>query len=172
MERVSGKVELGLRMGEIRKPRLPEIPQVKALVDASAEAGEMLSRTLAELCESVRDFYVYADEQGVGGCCALHVELMDLAEIRSLVVQDGRRGRRIGGQLIRACLNEADGLGIARVYVLTRVPEFFEKQGFRRIDKHELPHKVFRDCVRCPLFPDCDEVAMAVDLRDRSLNGS
>ena len=151
--------------GVIRKPTLAEVQGIKRLIDDTVvQDGAMLSRTLIELCENIRDFQVYVDEDGVGGCCALHVEMADLAEIRSLAVRRELRARGLGVRLLRACLNEAAELGLPRVYALTRAPEFFGKQGFREVEMHELPHKVFRDCVRCALFPECDEVAMVLDL--------
>jgi pyrroline-5-carboxylate reductase len=147
-------------MKVIRKPRLTEVIEIKRLLDKEAETGSLLRRPIMELYENVRDFYVYADENGLGGCCALHIDTEDLAEIRSLMVRSDLRGTGVGRNLLEACLQEAQGLNIGRVYALTRVPVFFASQGFTEIDMHQLPHKVFQDCVRCPLFPDCDEVAM------------
>ena len=149
----------------VRKPKLTEVPGIKKLLDEAAKDGDVLPRPIMELYETVRDFYTYVDERGVGGCCALHIDMADLAEIRSLVVRPDLRRQRIGSRLLEACMDEARGLDIARVYALTRAPEFFTKSGFYPIDKQELPHKVFQDCVRCPLFPDCDEVAVMRDLR-------
>jgi len=148
----------------IRSPRVSDVSGIKTLLDKASKNGDLLPRSAMELFESVRDFVVYVDEEGVGGCCALHVEGPDLAEIRSLAVRENLRGRGLGSQLVNACLESARGLGIPRVYALTRSPVFFKKQGFVEIDKQELPHKVFRDCVRCHLFPDCDEVAFIRDL--------
>ena len=150
--------------GTIRKPRVTEVPELKRLVDTGVEAGALLPRTAAELCESLRDFHVYVADGRIEGCCALHVDMADLAEIRTLLVAEHLRGTHIGVGLLEACIGEAHELGLPRLYALTRVPGFFQKHGFREIDKHELPHKVFRDCVRCPLFPDCDEVALIHDL--------
>ncbi len=157
--------ERGTLRGGIRKPVLAEVAAIQDLVNGSAEDGALLSRTLVELAESVRDFCVYVDEDGVGGCCALHVELLDLAEIRSVVVRKELRSLGVGARLVEACIEEGRALGLPRLYALTRVPGFFVKLGFEEIDMHELPHKVFKDCVRCPLFPDCDEVAMVLDLK-------
>ncbi|MBN2308770.1 MAG: N-acetyltransferase [Candidatus Hydrogenedentes bacterium] len=148
----------------IRKPRVRDVPGIKELIDGAAGRGALLQRTALELYETVRDFYIYEDADGVAGCCALHVDMGDLAEIRSLVVRTDLRGRHIGRDLVQACLDEAGALGIVRIYALTRVAGFFAKMGFHEIDKHELPSKVFRDCVRCPHFPDCDEVAVVRDL--------
>jgi amino-acid N-acetyltransferase len=145
----------------IRKTRLSDMANVKVLIDAAVnENNAVLPRTLIELCESVRDFHVYVENEEVLACCALHVDMQNLAEVRSLVVRADRRGLGTGTALVRACLAEAATLQVEQVYALTRSPEFFEREGFHLIDKHELPSKVFRDCVRCPKFPDCDEVAV------------
>lgn len=146
--------------GVIRKARLSDMVGVKSLIDSAVSDNAVLPRTLIELCESVRDFHIYLEHEQLLGCCALHVDMQNLAEVRSLVVQADRRGCGIGSVLVRACLEEAAALGVERVYALTRSPKFFEREGFLLIDKHELPSKVFRDCVRCPKFPDCDEVAV------------
>ena len=150
----------------IRKPRVTDMPGVKLLIDKAAAAGKVLPRTVTELFESVRDLHVCIDDQGVGGCCALHIDLADLAEVRSLVVREDLRGKGLGRDLVLACLDEARDLGVARVYALTRVPVFFRGLGFKDLDKHDLPSKVFRDCVRCPEFPDCDEVAVMYNIEE------
>ena len=147
-------------MKTVRKPRLTEIKGIKKLLDEAAKGGLVLPRPVMELYETARDFVVYVDETGVAGCCALHIDMEDLAEIRSLVVRPDLRGQGVGADLLEACMKEARDLDIARVFALTRAAGFFVKNGFAEMDKHDLPHKVFQDCVRCPLFPDCDEVAV------------
>jgi amino-acid N-acetyltransferase len=87
----------------------------------------------------------------------------DLAEVRSLAVRDDRMGRGVGTELVEACISEAIVLGITRVFALTYKPVFFEKLGFQRVDKSELPHKIWSDCLKCSKFPDCDEVALVAD---------
>jgi amino-acid N-acetyltransferase len=147
-------------MGEVRKPKLTEVGQIQALLDAAAEAGQVLPRALTELYTNVRDFFVYVDERGLGGCGALHIDLVDLAEVRSLVVRPDLRGEGVGSRLVEALVAEARSLDIARIYAFTREPAFFARIGFREIHKDELPYKVFKDCTRCHLFPGCDEVAV------------
>jgi amino-acid N-acetyltransferase len=147
-----------------RQPLIIEAPLIKELIDDAVKAGLVLPRSLGELCECLRDFQIIVDEHGVAGCAALHIDTESLAEIRSLVVRKDLRGRNIGSLLVEACIREAKRLGISRVYALTRVPEFFTKRGFFQVDKHELPSKVFKDCVRCHLFPGCDELAMVHDI--------
>lgn len=152
-------------MNEVRKPTIDDVPAIKALIDIEVARQRVLPRTVQELVEAVRDFFVFVDDQGVGGCAALHIDTPDLAEIRSLVVRDDLRGQRVGEKLVLACWGEAQALGLARVYALTRVPIFFEKLQFRQVDKSELPQKVYKDCLRCHLYPKCDEIAMVRDLR-------
>lgn len=146
----------------VRKPRLTEVVALKELLDSAD--GAVLPRALPELYENVRDFYVYADARGIGGCVALHIDMVDLAEVRSLVVREDLRGKGVGRLLVNAVLEEARGLDIARVYALTRQPDFFARNGFYEVDRSELPWKVFKDCMRCRLYSECDEVAMIRDL--------
>ena len=153
-----------VQVDQIRKPVVTDVPEIKRLIDSAVTQGALLPRTTAELFESIRDFHIYVDEAGVGGCCALHVDMADLAEVRSLVVRPDLQGRGLGQQLVMACLDEARRLNLSRVYALTRADGFFRRLGFDAIDKHDLPNKVFRDCVRCPMFPDCDEIAVMLVL--------
>jgi amino-acid N-acetyltransferase len=91
---------------------------------------------------------------------ALHVTWVDLAEIRSLAVDEQEQNQSIGSLLVHACLEEAKELGIPRIFCLVRKPAFFERHGFQLIDKTALPQKVWAECYRCPKFPNCDEVAL------------
>lgn len=151
----------------IRKPAATDVQAITALIDEASGNGMLLPRPVTEVVEFLRDFHVYIDNDKVAGCCALHLDTAKLAEIRSLVVAPGLRGKGAGKALVEACLAEARRLGIPRVYALTRSASFFERRGFYEIDKHDLPQKVFKDCVRCPKFPDCDEVAMIYDIANR-----
>jgi amino-acid N-acetyltransferase len=154
--------------GVVRKPKLTEVVMLKAVLDAAVAEGKVLPRELPELYENVRDFYVYVDGGGLGGLVALHIDMIDLAEVRSLVVRESLRGRGVGKMLLEAVLDEARRLEIERVYAFTREPVFFTKNGFTQVDKSELPYKVFKDCSRCRLFPGCDEIAMIRDLRGQA----
>jgi amino-acid N-acetyltransferase len=155
-------------MGSVQQPRLTDVVAIKALLDEAADAGSVLPRDLADLYTNVRDLLVYKDDQGVGGVVALHIDMIDLAEVRSLVVRDDLRGTGVGGKLVEAVVNEARTLDISRVYALTRVPGFFLKLGFHEVDHMVLPYKVFKDCLKCRLFPGCDEVALIKNLNNRS----
>ncbi len=144
----------------MRKARVGDVRTIQGLIEASASRGEMLPRSLSEIYDQLRDFYIYEEERSLVGTCALHICWEDLAEIRSLAVLEQERRRGIGSKLVRACLREARRLDIRRVFVLTYKPSFFQKFGFEVVDKATLPHKIWSDCLKCVKFPDCDEIAM------------
>lgn len=149
----------------IRNATMADVPEIHRLITYHAEFNRMLFRAHADLYEHLRDFFVCTgDDGGVVGCAALELVWRDLAEIKSLAVDEAQRGRGIGRQLVEAALAEGRRLGLARVFALTREERFFEKLGFIKVDKQTLPHKVWTDCVRCPLQENCDEIAMVMDL--------
>lgn len=152
----------------IRKAQLHDVREIHALVNGFAERGEMLALSLSELYDNVRDFAVAmvhdAGSERIVGCCALRVVWEDLAEIRSLAVAEDSQRRGLGRALVNMCLEEARALGVPRIFALTYLPEFFSPMGFKQVDRDEMPHKVWVDCLRCPKFPECDEVPVAVDL--------
>ena len=147
----------------IRKAKIADIKQIYDLIMEFANKEEMLPRSLSELYDNTRDFFVFEESGKVFGCCALHVMWEDLGEIRSLAVKTEKQGKGVGGRLVEACIEEMSNIGLNKVFALTYKPEFFEKKGFLRIDKAELPHKVWADCVKCPKFPDCGEVPVMYD---------
>lgn len=149
----------------IRPARMVDVEGMKDLIDRAVARGEMLPRTTAELYSGIRDFAVAANGDQVVGCVSLHVFTKDLAEIRSLVVDEACQGTGIGKKLVAHALKEARGLGSEKVFALTYVPGFFRKCGFRRLeDKSVLPHKVWTECIKCPHFPDCNEDAVIMEL--------
>lgn len=144
----------------LRKARIKDIPAVHGLINDCAAKGEMLPRSLAELYDNMRDYFVYEEHGSVLGTCALHICWEDLAEIRSLCVVPSARRRGIARKLVDACLEEARQFKVERVFLLTYQEGFFSKFGFRVVDKAELPQKIWTDCVKCAKFPKCDEIAM------------
>jgi amino-acid N-acetyltransferase len=135
------------------------------LVNTFARKGEMLPRTMAEVYENLRDFYVVRGEDGTPVACGgLHILWQDLAEIKSLAVREDLQGQRLGQKIVEACLAEAREIGLATVFALTYRPAFFERQGFRQADVMTLPRKVWGECYRCPKFPGCNEIAMVIDV--------
>ena len=121
----------------------------------------MIRRSLGELYESIREFLVATDADGqVVGCAALHVFWEDLAELKCLAVSAHVQGHGVGRTLVEACWDAARELELKSVFTLTYVDAFFEKCGYRQIPKADLPHKIWNECVRCPLFPNCNEIAL------------
>jgi amino-acid N-acetyltransferase len=149
----------------IRKAKITDVKDIQKLIELSAKKGEMLSRSLSELYDNLRDYYVYEEDKEnlLIGTCAMHICWEDLAEIRSLVVREEYERRGIGTKLVEACLSEAISLGMYRIFALTYRPDFFGKFGFKVVDKSVLPHKIWADCVRCVKFPGCDEIAVLLE---------
>jgi len=145
---------------------MADVPAIHGLITYHAELGRMLFRSHADLYEHLRDFFVFEREGRVLGCCAVELVWRDLAEIKSLAVDENRRGQGIGKALVRAAEAEGRRLGLARLFALTRERGFFERLGFRVVPKETLPHKVWTDCVRCPVQAQCDEIAMVIDLEE------
>lgn len=148
----------------LRKAQIKDVKEIQKLLTHFASKGDMLSRSLSELYEALRDFYVYEADGRILGASALHIVWEDLAEIRSVAVTEDAGRKGVGSQVVQACIDEARALGLKRLFCLTYKPNFFGKFGFEIVDKSQLPHKVWGDCIKCPKFPDCDEIAMAMDL--------
>lgn len=133
---------------------------MQEMINGFAAKEEMLPRSLSEIYENIRDYFVVRDGERVVGCGALHVCWEDMAEIRSVAVDGKAQSTGVGAALVKACIAEAGELGIASIFCLTYKPDFFTRFAFRAVDKMELPRKVWTECYHCPKFPNCDEVAM------------
>jgi amino-acid N-acetyltransferase len=144
----------------LRKAAVQDIKQIQVLINSFAKKNQMLARSLNELYEGIRDFWVYEKNRKILGCCALHISWEDLAEIKSLAVRSDKQSKGIGKKLVSACLAEAKDLGAERVFVLTYQPSFFVKFGFKKIKHDDLPHKVWAECINCPKFPNCQEISL------------
>ncbi len=151
---------------QIRKARIEDVVVIQKLLAGFAQKGKLLARSLSELYTNLRDIFVAQDEADgrVMGCCSLHIVWEDLAEIRSLAVAESHQGRGVGRSLVQACVSEAVELGLKRLFTLTYETGFFERIGFRVVDKNIFPQKIWADCLHCPKFPECDEVALVMDL--------
>lgn len=147
------------QFGRIRPARMGDVRAIHGLLQQFADKGLLLGRSISSLYDQLRDFIVF-DDDGIRGVCALHICWDNLAEIRSLAVAGNMQGRGIGRMLVSSCLDEAMSLEIGKVFVLTYQADFFRKNEFTDIEKSELPHKIWSDCLQCPKFPDCDEEAL------------
>jgi amino-acid N-acetyltransferase len=150
----------------IRKAIMRDVKPIQRLLEFYAAKGLLLPRSLSELYGYLRDYYVYIPDDGMEPCgtCALHLCWEDLAEIKSLAVDESFTRQKIGTQLVEACVSEAITLGLYKVFALTYRVEFFERLGFKVVDKSLLPHKIWSDCLKCVKFPACDEVAVLLEV--------
>ena len=149
---------------KVEKANISEVPSIHKLVNSFAGRGEMLARPLSEIYENIRDFVVVRKGKRIIGCAALHVLWSDLAEIKSVAVDEKMQKQGIGNELVNACLRDAKELGIDTVFCLTYKPKFFEKLGLKEVEKMTLPQKIWTECYRCSKFPNCDETAMTIQI--------
>jgi amino-acid N-acetyltransferase len=148
---------------------MSDIPAILALINGYAANGIMLPRTEFELSEFIRDFTIISDEEVLIGCAALHFYGPGVAEVRSLAVNSSSKGTGAGRQLMAAIDEEAKAFDLQSLFAFTYVPEFFSKMGYHLVDRSELPLKAWKDCLRCPKFQACDEIAVLKTLRPAPL---
>lgn len=148
----------------LRKANINDVRQIQNLINKFAKQNLMLPRSLNELYENLRDFWVYEDNHRILGCCALHISWQDLAEIKSLAVEWAKQRKGIGAQLINVCIKEARDLKAKKIFVLTYCPQYFRKFGFKQVRNSALPHKIWVECINCAKFPNCEEVALVKEL--------
>ena len=154
----------------IRKATLKDIKAIHGLLQYYGNKGDLLSRPFTELYGHLRDFSVFVTPQDeIIGCCALQFCWEDLAEIRSLAVMPEYLNKGVGSELAEFALSEARNYNITHVFTLTYRPNFFQRLGFVRIDRAQLPLKIWGGCLNCVKFPDCDEIALMKELSYESL---
>jgi amino-acid N-acetyltransferase len=155
---------------DVRKASMQDIPPLLDLINGYAAKGIMLSRTEFEMSENMRDFMVaYAGNQLVG-CGALHFYSPTMGEVRSLAVAESHKTHGIGRLIVDSLVYEAKLYGLDAVFAFTYVPDFFGKVGFHEVERGELPLKAWKDCLRCPKFQSCDEIAVVRVLRAQRWN--
>jgi len=133
------------------KAEIGDAQAIHDLINLYAQRGEMLPRTMGEVYENLRDFFVVRESGEMLGCVSLHIVWSDLAEVKSLAVSEAAQSRGFGSLLVNATLQEAAGIGLERL-------------GFVQADVMTLPRKVWNECYRCPKFPSCNEIALVRDL--------
>jgi len=144
----------------IKKAKIADATAIKSILDEYANQRKLLARSLQYIIENIREFHLATIDNEVIGTCALKVSTVDLAEIKSLAVKEAYMKEGIGSKLIEAVLSEGKDLGVKEFFALTYVPDFFYKKGFIMIQKEDLPHKIWTECVHCPFFPNCNETAV------------
>jgi amino-acid N-acetyltransferase len=148
-----------------RKATLEDIEAMQRLVAPQVENGTILIRSNDELATNIRSYILAFDDEKLIGFTALHIHSPELAEIRSLIVDEAYRNRGVGASLVKRALEEGTTLGLKRVLALTYAARFFEKLSFSEIPKESLPeHKIWADCIKCKHFPVCNEIALIKNL--------
>ncbi len=148
----------------VRKALMTDLSEVLRLINGYAAQGIMLPRTEFEMAENLRDFSVVDCSGAIAGVGALHFYTPDSGEIRSLAVEPKWQKHGVGKRIIQALEEEAREFGLQAVFAFTYVDRFFEKLGYTRIDRSDLPLKAWKDCLRCPKFQCCDELAVIKQL--------
>lgn len=149
----------------VRKASMGDIPALLGLINDYAARGIMLPRTEFELSENIRDFTVLYSGSEMLGCGALHFYTPTCGELRSLAIAPNQKARGLGRRIVEALEQEAVQNGLHAIFAFTYVPLFFNRMGFREVERGELPLKVWKDCLRCPKFHCCDEIAVLKTLR-------
>ena len=144
----------------VRKASMPDIHGLLGLINGYAAKGVMLPRTEFEMSENIRDFTLVFSGKRMVGCGALHFYTPTAAEIRSLAVDPDGKGMGIGRVLVTALEEEARHFRLHCIFAFTYVPQFFARMGFSEVERGELPLKAWKDCLRCPKFQSCDEIAV------------
>ncbi len=152
----------------VRKAGMRDIPNVLSLINSYAANGTMLPRTEFEMSENIRDFSVIYEGDILLGCGALHFYTPATAEVRSLAVRPQNTQHGIGRAVVESLEAEACENGLYSIFAFTYVPQFFQKLGFFEVERGELPLKAWKDCLRCPKFQNCDEIAVLKNLREIS----
>jgi len=152
----------------IRKAHQNDVKTMHELLLQSAQKGLLLPRALIYLYVHIRNFYVAESRGGeIVACCALTPIWEELGEICSLVVRDDLRRQGLGRCLVNACINECGALHLKKIFALTYQEIFFLSLGFNVVEKDILPQKIWADCVNCPKYPDCDEIAVLLDISEK-----
>lgn len=148
----------------IRKASISDAGNIQGLINFYADQDKMLPRSLNEIYENIRDFWVCDGNGGIAGCVALHITWEDLAEIKSLAVKEEYKMKGIGKSLLAECIEDGKKLGVKKVFALSYMPDFFKKFGFKEVPKEKLPHKIWGECIKCPKFPNCGEISLMYEM--------
>ncbi|AHF09690.1 MULTISPECIES: N-acetyltransferase [Dehalobacter] len=148
-----------------RHAKLSDVEDIISLINYYAEQGLMLPRTRSALYEGIREVIVAVEDDRIVGTGALHITWDDLAEIRALAVEESYRGKGLGRKIVELLLEEAKELHCPKVFTLTYQVDFFKHMGFEITEKDSMPHKVWKECINCVKFPNCDENALILYLK-------
>ena len=141
-----------------------DVGGIQILLNHYASMGELLPRTKTDIIANLEHFRVIRENDEVIACGALENFTPELAEVRSLMVNDTIKNRGLGRRIVLELLKIAEQRQVNRVMALTYVPIFFHKLGFKTVDKSIFPEKVWGICVNCYKFNNCDEIAVLLEI--------
>ena len=150
-----------------RKPTFADVDEIHELIAGYASQGLMLPKPHSTLYETLREFVVAEDVESkkIVGVGALHLTWNELAEVRSMAVDENFSRQGIGSEIVKKLLAEGRSVGVTKFFTLTYQPKFFQSLGFELTTKESLPHKIWKECIDCPKFANCDEIAMTLSVR-------
>ena len=168
MSRRRADLEVGRRVSrapEIRTAVRSDAKKIHELIQRNQQSGHLLPRQLRELTSRIDRFVVAIDgRRSIVACGELAPLSSTLAEIRSLVVAEKRRGQGIGHQIVDELRSRARAAGYDDLCVFAHQPAYFAHMGFSIVPHTWLPEKIMADCRNCPLFRRCEQFAMVTDL--------
>ena len=149
-----------------RQAKFSDVEEIYNLIAGYASQGIMLPKPHNILYETIREFIVAEEigEKKIIGTGALHMTWNELAEVRSMAVHEDYKRHGIGADIVKKLLAEGVEVGVKKFFTLTYTPQFFQSLGFKTVDKNTLPHKIWKECIECPKFPNCDEIAMILEI--------
>ncbi len=132
----------------IRRARTPDVRAIRHLVQPLTATRTLISKDAVAYYESVHEFRVAVLDGTIVGCGALHVMWEDLAEIRTLAVDEAHQGIGVGAALLQALLDDSRELGVRRIFCLTFETDFFAQHGFEVIDGQAVEPEVYAEMLR------------------------
>jgi amino-acid N-acetyltransferase len=134
----------------VRHARTRDVPEIRELIDQNVGSRRLLDKHTVNLYEDILEFTVAEASTGgaVAGCGALHVMWDDLAELRTVAVDERRRGAGIGHLIVDELLDRARAVGVTRVFVLTFAVSFFASHGFTEISGAPVAPEVYAELLR------------------------
>ena len=153
-------------MFRYRQATFADVEEIYNLIAGYASQGIMLPKPHNVLYETIREFVVAEEiaEKKIVGTGALHLTWNELAEVRSMAVHEDYKRQGIGAEIVKKLLEEGREVGVKKFFTLTYSPQFFQSLGFKTTTKESLPHKIWKECIECPKFPNCDEIAMTLEV--------
>lgn len=151
-------------MFEYRSAKFADVEEIYNLIAGYASQGLMLPKPHNILYEALFEFVVAVEVETkkIVGTGALHLTWDELAEVRSMAVHPEYKRQGIGAEIVKQLLENGRAVGVKNFFTLTYNPQFFQSLGFEITTRESLPHKIWKECIDCPKFANCDEIAMTL----------